>query len=117
MLVALALSLGVVACGTATEESTVADEAMAAVCDALASLQQSSPDRAAAEAAFHDRAHDAVHELADIVEDRSVKGDLLEAKGAIESGDVSEDAVLDLIAAIERAAESLALDEPDPCDG
>lgn len=94
----------------------MADDAMEGTCGALDQLQQAEPDRAAAEAAFHDAAHGPLHELAGSLGDRSVKGSLLEAKGAIENGEVTEEAFVELVEAILNAADSADLPAPEPCD-
>ena len=106
------------ACGAGesrSAEQIAADDAAAGVCRSLQAVE--AGDARTAEKAFDDDAHGPLHDLADAVEDRAAKADLLEAKSRVERGDRSADAFLALERAVGDAAEAADLRRPEPCGG
>lgn len=95
---------------------TVADDAVLGVCDAIAALPD-DPD--GAEAAFLDRAHQAIHLVAAAVQplDPATAGELLVAKQAVEAdlalGPPALDHLETLLAADRAAVRRLGLVAPE----
>ncbi|MBI4261085.1 MAG: zinc ribbon domain-containing protein [Actinobacteria bacterium] len=93
----------------------VAEEAVLGLCEAAAVLPD---DPAAAETAFFDRAHDALHEIAGAVQelDRAAAAELLTAKEAVEAGfrdgEVLPGEIERLIGSTGRALGALGLEAP-----
>ena len=108
--------LALAACGAGESRSVeqgAADDAAAGVCQALRAADAGKEDEA--EKAFDDDAHGPLHDLADVVEDRAAKADLLEAKSRVERGDQSAAAFAALAEAVGDAAEAADLERPEPC--
>ena len=117
MRVLLAIVVLVAACGTSEAESpeqTAADDSGVGVCRALEAAAAGDEDRA--KQVFDDDAHVPLHDLADAVDDRAAKADLLEAKSRVERGDYSASAFAALERAVGDAAEAAELTRPEPCD-
>ena len=114
--IAVLVVCAVAACGaneSSSAEQAAADDAAAAVCRALRAAEAGEEDEA--EKVFDDDAHGPLHDLADALEDRTAKADLLEAKSRVERGDHSSAAFAALERAVGDAAEAQDLKRPASC--
>ena len=105
------------ACGaneSSSAEQTAADDAAAALCRAVRAAAAGEEDEA--EKVFDDDAHGPLHDLADALEDRTAKANLLEAKSRVERGDHSSAAFAALERAVSDAAEAADLERPASCE-
>ena len=115
MAIALVLTAACVTGNSDSPEQGAVDDAAAGVCRSLAAAE--AGDEEEAKDVFDDDAHVPLHDLADAIDDRAAKADLLEAKSRVERGDYSASAFAALDQAVGDAAEAADLTRPEPCDG